>query len=303
MLVRDIIEDVGDTIGQCPSAVLYRRLNMAINMLANMGGGLWEGLIANMDIMVSPGSQIVTLPRDVLTPIAINLDETTSFPRDRWFRYRLSYSDGLDQDRDIAWTDAGISPTFQELSNNSSITVISSNSSDDGNTIRITGFGTDNNLIEELLTLNSTTPPVTVNTFSKIDKISKDKTTGQVELEQQTTGDTLAIYSGNETNPEYRQVRVNANNFISLSYRRKTMDVSDIDDFIPLKNQLAVLQAVRSVNFRFKNMLDEAQKAQQDAFTLLADEQNTRNIKNSPTGPVVENIANDPLKFPNNEKA
>jgi hypothetical protein len=298
MLVKDILEDVKDTLGQCPSQVFYRRLNMAINMLANMGDGLWEGLTGQMDIVVSPSNRLVTFPRDVLTPIAINVDDNTSFPRDRWFQYRLASYNGLDKDNEIAWTDVGISSTFLPITTATKLKCVSSNASDNGKTITIRGLNSSGREISETLTMNYTTAPETTLTFSSVTSVVKEETLYSVELKRSSDSITIGWYYPDETNPEYRQVEVKATNFITLAYRRRTIEVSGIDDYIPLKNQLAIIQAVRSVKYRFTNMLEEAQSAQIDAFQLLMDEQRTRNIKHYPVSPIVENLANDPLKYP-----
>jgi hypothetical protein len=184
------------------------------------------------------------------------------------------------------------------MTSTSTIRAVTTDATDNGKFITIHGLNATGREIKETLTLNASANPTTTASFASVSQVVKDVTNSQVELLQVSGSLTFGRYYGNETNPEYRRIRATVASTINLSYRRRTIEVSGIDDYIPLKNPLAVIQAVRSVHYRFKERLADAQAAQADAFTLLGDEQTVRTIKNIPVGPVVENLANDPLKYP-----
>ena len=62
-------------------------------------------------------------------------------------------------------------------------------------------------------------------------------------------------------------------------------------DYIPLANKMAVIQALRSIKYRYENNLAMALDAEQDAFRLLDAEQNVRNINNSPVSPQIQDFS------------
>ncbi len=294
MLVRDILDDCKEVFGQCPNAMLYRRLSQAVRMLANSGGTLWDGLIGYMDIAVDTNTSTVTLPRDVLTPIQVNFDDRPTFPRDRWFEFHVNgVGGGTALEYNGAWDDKGFYPTMRTLSATVQLTAISSGV-ETGKTITIFGKDADDREISETLTLNFVTAPVTVKSFKQIDRIDKDVTTNVLKLYEYISGSPATLvgwYYSNETDPQYRRIRVSASTSITMLYRRRTVDLTSEDDYIPLENPLAVIQAARAVHYRYRGMIAEAQAAQKDAVSLLEDEQDSRNVNNSTVAPQVLNFS------------
>ena len=101
----------------------------------------------------------------------------------------------------------------------------------------------------------------------------------------------IGWYYPDETEPQYRRIRVSASRSVTMRYRRKNLDLTSENDYIPLENPLAVIQAARSVAYRYRGMIAEAQAAQMDAVNLLEEEQDARNINNSPVAPQVLNYS------------
>jgi hypothetical protein len=291
MIVKDIIVDLRNALERYEDAKIYRLLNQGIQLLSHMGGGMWDGLIGYIDISVDSTTNTITLPRDVLTPLQVNFDNNPTFPRDQWYEFHLNGVGGgeaLQYSR--AWDDKGFYPIYKTLTGVVRITATSYASSDDGKTIVITGTDSDDRELSETLTLNLATPPSTVSSFKDIKRITKEVTNAQVTLNEYGGGQRVGWYYPDETNPQYRRIRVSALESVTMMYRRRTLQVTNLNDYIPISNYLAVIQAVKSVDFRYKNNIEQAILTEKDALLLLEREQDTINI-NSPISPQVLNYS------------
>jgi hypothetical protein len=281
MLVREIIGDVREVVGQCDQEKLFDRLSDAIIMLAESGDGLWDGLVAEMTLSVDKG--IATLPPDVLKPIQINFEEDPTFPKNRWFQYHIN-GPGSNKVSHTSWQDAGTAPTIRDPQGATQLR-LSVENPDVGVIVILDVTDQDANR----QTISVTTAGLLTNLpfpVLQVHAVSKPATQGRVFLEG-TDATLYGDYGPKETNPRYRRIRVPEVNNLRMIYRRVTNRVSSLDDFIPLQNRLAIVQAVRAVHFRYQNNLPEAVNAQADAIQLLVKAQESYDIQNSPVGPQV----------------
>ena len=293
MLVSEVIDDIKDTFGMCANEALYRRLTDAVRMLSNKGGKYWDGLLGYMTVSVDSDTNTITLPRDVLTPLEVNFDDYPTFGRDRWFEFHLNGpGGGAALKYDKAWDDKGFYPTFRTFTTPSQITAIP-DGTETGKTITIIGYDTDDREVSETIDINFATPAVTTQVFASVTRVLKDSTDNPVKLYTYVGGSVNTLigwYYPDEKEPQYRRIRVSARENVTMLYRRKTLDLTNENDYIPLQNRLAVVQACRAVKYRYENMLQEALIAEQDALNLLEEEQGARNIE-TPVGPQILNLS------------
>jgi len=301
MIVRDLQEDAKQVLGSCSTEMLLRRLSDAVELLANSGDGNWDGMIGELTVAVDSGTSTITLPRDVLTPLQINVDDTPTFPRTRWFEYHINGTGGKWIDYNRAWDDKGTYPIIRTIPSPSPLRVESETAADDGKSIRL-GIVDDEGREQTItVTLNFAQSPTVAINVDDILWVSKDETVGWVKVFYTSPEDTLlGWYYPDEKTPQYRRIRVTADSSVKLIYRRRNRRITSLDDNIPLNNRLAVIQALRAVNARFMNRLAEAMEYELDAWKLLNNEQNVRNINNSPIGPQVLDVSswnNERLRY------
>lgn len=299
MIAQDLQADLRAVLGSCKDDLTFRRLTDGITLLANAGEGMWDGLVGQMTISVDETTRGVTFPRDVLTPLQVNLDGQTTFPRDKYFRYHVNGpgSQYLDWSN-IMWDDMGEHPVYREPSELTTVRVESDNALDDGKELTISYTTTDDREYTHTFTLDNAVAPVSSFSLLKINRVAKDVTVGEVKIYYVDPVDTLAgWYASDETDPMYRRVRLNAESSIELIYRRRTREITSWQSYIPIENKLAVIQAVRSVHYRYQMDLAKAMDFEMDAVRLLQQEQNVRNINNAIGGPQVLNYSSN-----NNER-
>ena len=293
MIVRDIMVDMRDVLGRYEDAKIYRILNQAIQLMSHLGEGKWESMIGYIDISVDPSSKTITLPRDILTPIQVNFDNNPTFPRTRWYEFHLNgVGGGSAKEYEKAWDDNGFFATFRDLSEPSKLTATTTTVNDDNKKITIAGRNKDDREFEETLLLNFSTPPNTTEEFKTVERILKSETSGTVSLKENNNNQQIGFYYSDDLEPKYRRIRVSAKESVTMMYKRRALKVSNLEDYIPTDNHLAIIQAVRSVNFRYINEPERALVAQNDALQLLELEEDALNI-DTPIPPQVMDFSTD----------
>lgn len=288
MLYRDIKDDAKIVFGNCDGPELRRRVTEAVNILANSADGNWDGMIGEMTICVDQVSGTVTLPRDVLKPISINVDGCPTFPRDRWFLYHLNGPGGRGNDIKAAWDDRGSFPVFREPSEPTKLSFAISDGADNGKSVRVRALNEDDVEITIEVVLSDSAPQESTETIKRVLGVNKDAMEGLLTMSYvDPTAVVAGIYQGDEINPSYRRIRVRAANNIQMIYRRTTRAIVNDDSYIPLDSQMAVLQALWSIKHRFNGNIAEAQAHQMDAIQLLQSDQYARMVSNAPAGPQV----------------
>lgn len=293
MIVADIKDDAKYALGNCSDALLYRRLTEAVELLANSGSGMWDGMIGSMTICVDNVNGCITLPRDVQTPIQLNADGCPTFPRDKWFQYHLNGPGSTKHQFSGAFdVKGGDFATFREINTPQPIEVESETVADNGKTIIIAYYDEDDREQQEELTLNIASYPVTTGNVKSIRWVRKAVTERPVKLNTTLAVPyVLAWYYPDEVNPLYTRIKVNARRSVEMIYRRKNVKIASDLDYIPLRNKLAVIQALRAVRYRYEENIAKALDAESDAIRLLDQEQNSRNVNNSPVGPQIQNLS------------
>ena len=289
MLYEEIKDDAKLVLGDCDGPTVKRRVTEAIEILANMGDGTWDGMIGEMTVCVDNHCGEVTLPRDVLKVLSLNVDGCPTFPRDKWFQYHLNGPGTNFRDVSSAWDEGMETSVIREPWQGPTIIAIESESAEDDDK-EFTVFYDDEDDRRQSATfqLNSATTPTSDFKVKRIHSVHKDETQGHVKLFYNEPEPTLAgWYYPDERSPIYRRVRVRASNSIQIIYRRRSMAITNDKDYIPLRSKVAIMQALWSIKYRYQGELQKAVQSQQDAYQLLEQDQYARQVTNSPVGPQV----------------
>lgn len=138
MFVSEIIDEVIEILGRCDRQKALKRITEAVKSLQDEGD--WNANIGVIDVRTFNDEDLVTLPRDVETPLAVTVNGMPAFMRDEFFRYHLN-GDGLRDEQVIpwAWDDEGGASTFMDIKAPGPIIPQCELLSDEGKIVRILG--------------------------------------------------------------------------------------------------------------------------------------------------------------------
>lgn len=275
MRVSDIITEVAEVCGKCPdNAILYTTITRAVQLLANKK--LVDPLLAYYDFSTQD-SYFVALPRDCKTVLKVNINQSPAITRSRLFEFALN-TDGTQDGAEagVAWSDRGYSPIQDERQLPGVLAYKCSNSADNGKQCLVWGLDENGREIQQALTADSANPVAGTLAFHKITRIARDET--QYECFLWCNGTNVAgQYYGNETEPNYRVIKLSANPAaVRVIYRRQVYAVATLDDFIPMTSELAVIYAAKAVRFMAMNEEEKAGIALTFAVQCLTEEQASR---------------------------
>ncbi len=278
MIVSDIKNSVTRILGKCDDAIIYDRITHAVSTLACRGN--WEPLLGYLDITVASGN-VVTLPPQVQNVIKVNINNNPSFSRTRLYEFSLNGpTNDMSETTGYSWMDKGTVATMVPLGATSLLRAVSS-AGDNGKLLRIYGRNSDGVEISDTLTLNATTPPVTLNSYKYIDRVLKDATAATVALQTSPGAVLLSTYSPSETEPQYRQILLSKPAAsVKMLFRRNTFKITNDLDFIPLNSQMAMLLMVLSIEKYLSDTTTEglalAKGYEEEAVRLCKEEQESR---------------------------
>lgn len=279
IIVEDIWDDAKLVLGTCDDEVLYRRINDAIEMLANKGE--WEPQNAYIDVVAT--GRTVALPEEVETPLAVSLNGNPALGQDKLFEFHINGPGDDWSDCDWRWRDAFRHPTLVEPDGTEGVAAYSNDSDDVGRYVTV--YGTDENgnplrtetspgIFEDGLVLAIQSPAaVTFSTQNplKIRNINKNRTVGRVKVVTES-GTVLVDAGPYETNPMYRRILVSGTTpTVRIFFRRKTWKVDARTDWIPLNQRFALVLMLRAVKAYDDEQLDKALGYEAQAARLTAE--------------------------------
>ena len=260
LLVSEIWDDAQEIFGHCNEKKLLRWITDAVQLLANKGEV--DPLVGYVDLCVS--GQCVTLPREVETPLAVNIGGHPTRGRDTLFEFHLNGPGECRETCDFSWVDGGNFCTYRDLQCPSRLIAFVEQQEDSGKMLRVFGFDDQNRPLrtnangqwsDGLLVpmiygyaLPASTDPV----VSRITGIVRDRTVANVRLSSfdnsTSTGTLLGIFEPDETKPIYRRIRVNRNcQWVRLCYRRRSLDLISQADRILLHSRPALILAMQAL--------------------------------------------------------
>lgn len=286
MIVSSILEEARNAVGRCDNSTVYRRLTDAVRLANNRGK--FDANIGVMDICVCDGC--ATLPADVATVLAVNVDGQPSLTRDQWFQFNVN-GPGVQKYVPYGYADEqGQVSTYRDPSGPVKFVAQLESPLDSGKLLRVFGWDADGKRVYSPGangTLEDGVLVPTVYGFSqsnpaagsmvRIDRVQKDETNGFIKLvainaDTLTSHTTIGYYLPWETNPFYRRIRVPGLSWLRIKYRKKDLEIRGSSDWINIENRQALLLLVKSVKYSLDNSLDQAAAFEQAGMRLLSDE-------------------------------
>lgn len=137
MIVSDILDDCKKLIGECSDEEVFERLTEAIEILAKKSQ--WNPTVGFVDICAFSDCKTIALPRDVETPLAVNVGGQPRYFRDRWYEFHLNGSGSFDT-TSWTWDDQGEFPIAMDIIKASRLVAVADLKTDVDKTIRVFGF-------------------------------------------------------------------------------------------------------------------------------------------------------------------
>jgi hypothetical protein len=140
MFVSQIFDEASEILATTDKTKVFRKLTQAVQTL--MESGHYFHTTQEIDVCTGWDGQTITLPRGIEVPLAVNVDGSPTYFRDRLFQYHVNKG-GMYNPVDWAWDDRGFVATIMDIRQPSQLTAISEHSADSGKQIRV--IGTDSN--------------------------------------------------------------------------------------------------------------------------------------------------------------
>jgi len=141
MFVSQIFEECAEILGTTNNEKVFRKISQAVQTL--MESGHWSHSTAEVDICTGWDGCSVVLPRGVDTPLAINVDGSPVYFRNRLFQYHVNKG-GMFSPVQWAWDDRGFTATAMEIIQPSQLVAIAEVENDVGKVIRVLGTNDGN---------------------------------------------------------------------------------------------------------------------------------------------------------------
>lgn len=296
--VRDIYEDAQNILGTCSDTTLFRRVTEAVELIANKGD--FDPLLGVVDIRVH--DRCITLPPEIETPLAINISGRPTIGHDFLFNFHINGPGDFHHFKcDWTWQDGGESPVYRELSEPSRLIAFVTDPDDAGKELWAYGYTPANEWIRtkegndwkdgyRVPTIYGyALPDVGAPIFGRIVRVRRQVTVASVRLSSfdnsLTTGTLIGIYRFDETEPMYRKVRLNMGHhhehhharLARIAYRKRTFNLTGLDDLIPLHSSAALLMMIRAVKaYGPDNDMASGSAYESTAMRWITEEQETR---------------------------
>lgn len=278
--------------GMCPDDDNFAtRINEAQERLLNKGK--WPGSKVRYSICVY--DSCITLPRELESILAINIDSSPVQVRNEWFEFLEAGPGTMPPGGDgITPIDRGTSVLFRDICGTKKIWAVTDRTEVEGAGLWIKGYGPDGKRVRttyvngssvseevdgEWLSLSGNMPAETVNTFVEIDSVIKTKTNGFVHL-YQVDPDTeessaIGLFHPLEELPLYRRYEIpNQQGYHTLTILAKKRFIPAVDDNddLMITNLGALKMMLRAIEKEENNLLEEAVAYETRASVLLSEE-------------------------------
>src|SRR6478736_4902015 len=287
MTVSEIINDIksGEVLGSCDDGYVFARLTDAQKLVSNMG--IMDPAIGEMSICTFDGC--VTLPNDVDTVLAVNQGGFPTLLRDQWFQYHAN-GPGTECWTPWNYTDIlGQVSTYRDPSGPVALVADVESPKDSNKLLRV--FGWDENG-KRIYTTNSAgdlqdgflvptvygfyQPSPDAPLVSRIDRIQKEPTNGFIKLLAVNADGTphtqIGYYRPEETNPTYVRIKTAGKNWIKIKYRKRSFNITSVNDWINVDNREVLVLAVKAIQARRRNNLDLGSQLEAEASRILTKE-------------------------------
>ena len=141
MFVDQIFEECAEILGTTDEKRVYRKITQAVQTL--MESGHWMQSTADVDVCTGWDGCTIALPRGIDVPLAVNVDGSPVYFRNRLFQYHVNKG-GKFNSVEWAWDDRGYVATLMQIIQPSQLVAIAESENDVGKIIRVTGTDSNN---------------------------------------------------------------------------------------------------------------------------------------------------------------
>jgi hypothetical protein len=148
MFVSQIFEECAEILGTTDENKIFRKIQQAVATL--MESGHWTHSVADVDVCTGWDKCSLTLPRGIDVPLAVNIDGSPTYFRNRLFQYHVNKG-GMFNSVEWAWDDRGYVATLMDIIQPSQLVAVAELENDVGKTIRVLGKDQNNRTIRSQL--------------------------------------------------------------------------------------------------------------------------------------------------------
>jgi hypothetical protein len=141
MFVSQIFDECAEILGTTINEKVFRKISQAVQTL--LEAGHWTHSTAEIDICTGWDKMSVVLPRGVDTPLAVNVDGSPLYFRNRLFQYHINKG-GRFNPVTWAWDDRGYTATMMDIIQPSQLVAVAELDNDAGKILRILGTNSQN---------------------------------------------------------------------------------------------------------------------------------------------------------------
>jgi hypothetical protein len=148
MFVSQIYDECAEILGTTDDKKIFRKIQQAVATL--MESGHWTHSVADVDVCTGWDRCSITLPRNIDVPLAVNIDGSPAYFRNRLFQYHVNKG-GMFNSVEWAWDDRGYVATLMDIIQPSQLVAVAELENDVGKTIRVLGLDQNNRTIRSQL--------------------------------------------------------------------------------------------------------------------------------------------------------
>jgi hypothetical protein len=300
--VRDFYAQAKSMFASCSEAEIFSRLSDASRLLANKG--INDPLLGEIELCVC--DSCVTLPRDVGTVLGVDVCGNPTLLQDQFFKYHIN-GPGARGNGCGPITEMGQVCTYRDPAYPAYLTAEVTSAADNNKKLRVYATRADNGqkiftpgpdgklyegfLVPLIYGYPQRNPNVPA--LGRIYRISKEATKDFVKLYAVRASDgvsqtLIGHYEPDETEPTYRRIKVRAKSSVLVKYKKASLEVRSMSDWLNFSNYEALRLACRAVKYRLDDKLTEARQFEEEASRILAEE--TEALR--PSGPRVPQVIN-----------
>ena len=148
MFVSQIFDECAEILGTTDESKIFRKIQQAVATL--MESGHWTHSVADVDVCTGWDRCSITLPRGIDVPLAVNIDGSPTYFRNRLFQYHVNKG-GAFSSVEWAWDDRGYAATLMDIIQPSQLVAVAEMENDVGKTIRVLGNDQNNRTLRSQL--------------------------------------------------------------------------------------------------------------------------------------------------------
>lgn len=148
MFVSQIFEECAEILGTTDESKIFRKIQQAVATL--MESGHWTHSVADVDVCTGWDKCSITLPRNIEVPLAVNIDGSPTYFRNRLFQYHVNKG-GMFNSVEWAWDDRGYVATLMDIIQPSQLVAVAEMENDVGKVIRVLGNDQNNRTLRSQL--------------------------------------------------------------------------------------------------------------------------------------------------------